>query len=478
MTAPVALDRERPPLPPADVVAEQLSRVLPVDRVVVDPDVLVGLSQDKAGLTTYGLPVVAVRPRTTTEVSAALRVAADLSLVVVPRGAGSGLAGGANALAGSMLLCLDRMTAVLEIDPVERLAVVEPGVLNGDLKTAVAAEGLWYPPDPASSAFCSIGGNVNTNAGGLCCVRWGVTSQYVLGLTLVLADGRVTTLGRRTAKGVTGYDLTKLVVGSEGTLGVVTQATLRLLPARPPVWTMAATFGSVQACGDAVVALRRAGVDVGLLEIMDRTTMRTVDAWRPTGLDDAEAFLLAQLDCSPAGLDADPAVAAFRAAVTGAGAVDVMVAADADEAAWLLDLRKIAYPAFEQLGPALLDDVCVRTDRRGGGDLRTHRVADRHLWPCRRRQPAPDHRSAARRGRRGACRFRRHRRARATTRGHEHGRARRRAAESAVPRWGAGRRLARVDAQRQDGLRSRGTAQSWPRHRLSLAPTVAALAAR
>ncbi len=341
------------------MVAEHLARVLPVDRMVVDPDVLVGLSQDKAGLTTYGLPAVAVRPRTTAEVSAALRVGAGLGLTVVPRGAGSGLAGGANALEGSMLLCLDRMTSVVEIDPVERLAVVEPGVINADLKAAVATEGLWYPPDPASQAFCSIGGNVNTNAGGLCCVRWGVTSQYVLGLTLVLADGRVTTLGRRTAKGVAGYDLTRLVVGSEGTLGVVTQATLRLLPARPPVWTMAATFGSVEACGDAVVALRRAGVDVGLLEIMDRTTMRTVDAWRPTGLDDAAAFLLAQIDCSPAGLDADPAVVAFRSAATAAGAVDVMVAADADEAAWLLDLRKIAYPAFERLGVALLDDVCV-----------------------------------------------------------------------------------------------------------------------
>ena len=342
-----------------EVVAERLARVLPAERVVVDRDVLVGLSQDKAGLTTYGDALAAVRPRTTAEVSAALTVAADLGLPVVPRGAGSGLAGGANAVDGCLIVCVDAMAAVREVDPVERLAVVEPGVINGDLKATVSAEGLWYPPDPASSAFCSIGGNVSTNAGGLCCVRWGVTSQYVLGLTLVLADGRVTTLGQRTAKGVTGLDLTHLVVGSEGTLGVVTEVTLRLRPARPATWTMAATFASVPACGDAVVALRRAGVEVGLLEVMDSTTLRTIDDWRPTGLDDAEAMLLAQVDRSGAVPDEDDGVQAFRAAVVAAGAVEVMVAADEVEAAWLLDLRKIAYPAFERLGQVVLDDVCV-----------------------------------------------------------------------------------------------------------------------
>ncbi len=174
------------------------------------------------------------------DVVATMRWASATGTPVVPRGAGSGLSGAANAVDGCVVLCTERMDAVVEIDPADMLAVVQPGVVNGDLKRAVAAKGLFYAPDPGSQDFCSIGGNVATNAGGLCCVKYGVTRDAVLGLEVVLADGRLLRTGGRTVKDVAGLDLTRLFVGSEGMLGVVTEVTVRLLPARPAPCTVVA----------------------------------------------------------------------------------------------------------------------------------------------------------------------------------------------------------------------------------------------
>ncbi len=168
---------------------------------------------------------------------------------VVARGAGTGLSGGANALPGCVVISLERMNAVLEVDELERLAVVQPGVVNDDLRARVAQNGLWYPPDPASSPWSTIGGNVATNAGGVCCVKYGVTRDYVLGMQVVTGTGELVRLGRRTAKGVAGYDLTGLLVGSEGTLGIVTEVTVRLRPARPPEQTIAGFFDSLTDAG-------------------------------------------------------------------------------------------------------------------------------------------------------------------------------------------------------------------------------------
>src|SRR3984885_15527991 len=200
------------------VLLEALGRGLPGDRVVADPDVLAAISHDEAEWAPAAAAAAGVRVRSEAEVQHVVRVCAELGAPVVPRGAGTGLSGGANAVSGCVILDLSRMNQIIEIDPDNLLTVVQPGVINNDLKAAVAEYGLWYPPDPASAPWSTIGGNVATNAGGLCCVKYGVTRDYVLALEVVTGHGDLVRLGRRTAKGVTGYDLAGLLVGSEGTL--------------------------------------------------------------------------------------------------------------------------------------------------------------------------------------------------------------------------------------------------------------------
>ena len=190
------------------------------------------------------MPLAVVLARETAHVQAAVRIAAEAGVPIVPQGARSGLSGAANALDGCIVISLEKMDRILAIEPIDRYVVTQPGVFNAVLSRAVAEQGLFYPPDPSSWEFCSIGGNLSTNSGGLCCVKYGVTTDYVLGLEVVLADGQVLRTGRKTVKGVAGYDLTKLIVGSEGTLGIITEATLALRPAAAQPQTMAALFGS------------------------------------------------------------------------------------------------------------------------------------------------------------------------------------------------------------------------------------------
>src|SRR5207342_2126272 len=214
---------------------EALSRGLPPERLVVDPDVLAALSHDDAEWAPAGQAAVGVRARSEAEVQHVVRTCAELGAPIVPRGAGTGLSGGANAVGGCVILDLSAMNQILEIDADNLLAVVQPGVINADLKAAVAEHGLWYPPDPASAPWSTIGGNVATNAGGLCCLKYGVTRDYVLGLRAVVGGpagyGTAARFGGRTTKGVAGLDMVGLMVGSEGTLGVITEITLRVRPA-------------------------------------------------------------------------------------------------------------------------------------------------------------------------------------------------------------------------------------------------------
>ncbi|MEH3067870.1 MAG: FAD-binding protein [Aeromicrobium erythreum] len=327
---------------------------LPPAIVQTDPDVVAGFAHDEARLAERSTPVAVLSPRDTDEVAACLRAARAAGLAVVTRGAGTGLAGGANAPEGSVVLSTRRLDRIVAIDVEERVAVVQPGVLTGDLRAAVEEVGLFYPPDPGSVAISTIGGNVATDAGGMCCVKYGVTGDYVLGLEVVLADGRVLRTGRRTVKGVAGYDLTHLLVGSEGTLGVITEVTLRLRPAPPAPATVVATFASLPDAGRAVERITADALDVSLLELLDATTLRAIDAHTGMGLD-AAAMLLVQSD------QPDPAATleAVQRACEGAGAVDVAVTADAEEGRQLLEARRQALPALERLGDWLLDDVCV-----------------------------------------------------------------------------------------------------------------------
>ncbi|WP_226435794.1 FAD-binding oxidoreductase [Rhodococcus yananensis] len=327
---------------------------LPDDIVITDPDIVIGYRRDESRLTDAGTPVAVLAPRTTEEVSACLRACHAASLPVSTRGAGSGLSGGANAADGGVVLSLHRMSRIIDIDPVERLAVTQPGVITGELRAAVAAQGLLYPPDPGSVAMCSIGGNVATNAGGMCCVKYGVTSDFVEALEVVLADGRVMRTGTRTVKGVAGYDLTGLFVGSEGTLGVVTEITVRLVPAPAPPLTLAASFADLTSAGTAVAAIAEAGLSCSAVEILDNTTLRAVDEVAKMGLGDAAAMLLVQADSE----DADTILAKVEALCTAAGA-EVGRADDVEESTMLMEARRLALPALERLGDWLLDDVCV-----------------------------------------------------------------------------------------------------------------------
>ena len=333
----------------------ELVSSLPDGVVVTDPDTTEKYRVDRSQDAGAGLPAVVVRAEDATHVQTAVRWAARHRVPVVPRGAGSGLSGGSSAVDGGLVLSLERMRAI-EIDTDCQVAVVEPGAFNAEVKAAAAAHGLWYPPDPSSYEFCSIGGNIATNAGGLCCVKYGVTVDYVLGLDVVLADGTLITLGGRRIKDVAGLPLLKLFVGSEGTLGIVTRAILRLVPAQPARSTMVATFPTVEAAARAVVAVRRS-MRPSMLELMDRASINAVEDYRPRGLDrSAGALLVAQSDAP--GVARSDEVELMRTACEAAGATEVFVTDDADEGEMFVEARRIAIPAIEATGALLmLEDV-------------------------------------------------------------------------------------------------------------------------
>src|SRR5919108_1573449 len=248
---------------------------------------------DETAYLEAGLPLAVALPTTTAEVSTLMRLATEHRMPVVPRGAGSGLSGGAAGIDGALTIAFTRMDRVLEIDHANLCVVTQPGILNAELKKVVAEEGLFYAPDPASYEICSIGGNLGTNAGGLCCVKYGQTRDAVLGLEVVLADGTVIRTGGRNIKDVAGYALTHLFVGSQGTLGIITEATLRVRPMPPPRSTLLAFFATLEAAGEAVAALAAGGLNLLTLELMDRATIVAVDHWHQLGLDrDAAAMLM------------------------------------------------------------------------------------------------------------------------------------------------------------------------------------------
>ncbi|WP_408649029.1 FAD-binding oxidoreductase [Streptomyces poriticola] len=344
-------------------LVERLLAGLPAEAVLTDPDVTASYANDMASFCPSGTPAVVVLPRTVEQVQHIMRTATELRVPVVPQGARTGLSGGANASDGCIVLSLTRMDRVLEVSPVDRVAVVEPGVVNAALSRAVGAHGLYYPPDPSSWEMCTIGGNIGTASGGLCCVKYGVTAEYVLGLDVVLADGRLMSTGRRTAKGVAGYDLTRLFVGSEGSLGIVVRAVLGLRPKPPPHLVLAAEFASASAACDAVCRIMAGGHVPSLLELMDRTTVKAVNDMARMGLPETtEALLLAAFDTPDPAAD----LAAVGALCEAAGATAVVPADDAAESELLLQARRLSLTALEAVtGTTMIDDVCVPRSRLG-----------------------------------------------------------------------------------------------------------------
>jgi glycolate oxidase len=356
----------------------ELSAVVGPDGMLTDADVTASYARDMMPLAPSGDPLAVVLPRDAAQVQAVVRVCAAHRTPIVPRGAGSGLSGAANAIDGCVVLSLARMNAIIEVDPDNRLAVVEPGVVNLDLRSAVEKEGLFYPPDPSSYDWCTIGGNLATNAGGLCCVKYGVTTDSVLGLDVVLASGELLRTGRRTVKGVAGYDLTKLFIGSEGTLGVITRATLALRPLPQAPATLVASFGTTAAAGRAVITIVREGIVPSLMEIMDRTAIRAVQNFGHTELG-AGAGSAALLICqSDAGGDAARhELSAIEQACDGAGAELVYATDDLAEGRLLLAARRAVLPALETLGSWLTDDVCVPRTKIADLIEGSERIAER-----------------------------------------------------------------------------------------------------
>ncbi|BBZ32335.1 FAD-binding oxidoreductase [Mycolicibacterium confluentis] len=333
-----------------------LSSQLSDGVVVTDPDILASYRQDRAADPDAGTPLAVVRPTRTEEVQTVLRWASEHRIAVVPRGMGTGLSGGATAVDGGIVLSTEKMRDIT-VDPVTRTAVVQPGLLNAEVKKAVAAYGLWYPPDPSSFEICSIGGNIATNAGGLCCVKYGVTTDYVLGLQVVLADGTAVHLGGPRLKDVAGLSLTKLFVGSEGTLGVITEVTLRLLPAQHPAHTVVATFPDVRGATDAVLAIT-AKIRPSMLEFMDNVAINAVEDKLRMGLDRSAGAIMVAASDDRGGSGADDAefmAQAFR----DNGAAEVFTTSDPEEGEAFVAARRFAIPAVEAKGSLLLEDVGV-----------------------------------------------------------------------------------------------------------------------
>ncbi|HKU43976.1 MAG TPA: FAD-linked oxidase C-terminal domain-containing protein [Polyangiales bacterium] len=342
------------------------------DGLLTDPDVIESYRRDRTTWAAVGQPLAVARPASTAEVRAIARWATRHRTPIVPRGAGTSISGGACASDGCLVLSFERMNRILAIDEAAMLAVVQPGVLNEALKLAVAERGLWYPPDPSSAAISTIGGNVATNAGGLCCVKYGVTADYVLGLEAVLADGTVVRTGGKSRKDVAGYDLTRLLVGSEGTLALISEITVRLRRRPNARRTLLATFDTLEASGRAVSNIVTTA-DASLLEIMDRATLRAVERHAKLELDlDAAAMLIAQSDAA-----STSEVERMLEACQQAGSTFSTLTEDEAEGQLLLTARRLAYPALEALGDVMVEDVAVPISQLAEMLRRVERLAER-----------------------------------------------------------------------------------------------------
>jgi glycolate oxidase len=329
-----------------------LSKLLgPESSLISDPDITTSYSRDQAPFAFSAPPFAVLLSRNATEISIALKYANENKIPVVTRGAGSGLSGGANASADSLVISLEKMNQIIEIDAANQIARVQAGVINLDLDTAASKRGLAYLPDPASRDWSSLGGNAATNAGGMCCVKYGVTSAHVRAMQVVLASGEIIELGKATKKSVTTYDLLHLFIGSEGTLGIITELTLNLeiRPAAPS--TLVTTFPNITKAASAAAALLQ--YRPSMLEIVDQTTLKAVEAWHPLGFEVAGAVLLMQLDENHS-----LAEAALKTCKEF-GSIDGVYSDDPNDAADLIRVRKMAYPALERMGATLLDDVAL-----------------------------------------------------------------------------------------------------------------------
>lgn len=343
--------------------------------LTTDAGRLAALTSDKSGHDSRSLPLALVSARSVEEVRETMRIAFRHGVAVVPRGAGTGLAGGAIASTGEIVLSTLAMNRILEISVADELAVVEPGIINAELNRVVAERGLWFVPDPASKAISTVGGNIATNAGGLLCAKYGVTRESVLGLKVVLADGRLLSLGHRSVKGVTGFDLTALMIGSEGTLGVIVEATvkLRALPGGT-VATIGAYFPDVVSAAAASAAITASGLRPAALELLDAAALGAIDRYLGIAMADrGNTFLLLQTDGAGSESEAQGALAI----ITQHGG-DAELTMDPAEGERLFEIRRAFHPALEAQGTVLIEDVAVPRSALPAIFAEIERIAERY----------------------------------------------------------------------------------------------------
>jgi glycolate oxidase len=342
-------------------VVKELKNIIGAPNLLSSPEELVAYSYDATRA--EALPWAVARPASAREVSDIMKLANREQFPVVPRGAGSGMSGGSVPVRGGVVLSLERMARILEIDEQDLIAVVEPGVVTGDLQREVEKRGLFYPPDPASHQFCTIGGNVAECAGGLRAVKYGVTRDYVLGLEVVLPTGEIIETGARTVKSVAGYDLTRLIIGSEGTLGIVTKITLRLLPLPESVQTLSAFFGSIEDAASAAAKIIAGRILPRALEFVDRPALRAVEGHLKEDISGgAAAMLLVEVDGprETAEAEAGKITELFRRA----GALTVRKAGTPEEREQLWKARRSISAALYSLKPKKInEDIVVPRSR-------------------------------------------------------------------------------------------------------------------
>jgi glycolate oxidase len=337
---------------------EDLIKLLGRENVLIEREDLIPYSFDATAVLRQ-MPQVVVFPRTAAEVAEVLKLARRHKAPVVARGSGTGLSGGSVPSPGSIVLCLVKMDKLVELDACNFTVRAQAGVLTQAIYDAADAAGLFYPPDPGSMKVSTIGGNVAENSGGLRGLKYGVTRDYVMGLEVVLADGEVCTLGNKCVKDVAGYSLKDLFIGSEGTLGVVTEVLLKLLPKPAARQTLLATYSRMDAAAESVSAIIAAKIVPCTLEFLDSKTIRCVEAYAHVGLPlDAEALLLIEADGHPAAV-ADEAARILEICSRN-GATSVRLAADAAEAARLATARRSAFSALARVKPTtILEDATV-----------------------------------------------------------------------------------------------------------------------
>lgn len=339
-------------------LVRELTGLIGPGNVLTDKAELLCYSYDASGL--EFIPDLVVLPTSTEDVAKLMAFSYEKAIPLFPRGAGTGTTGAFLPKGGGIVLSMTRMNRILSINPSDLMAEVEPGVVTGEFQDRVASKGLFYPPDPASLRFCTIGGNVATGAGGPKAVKYGVTRDYIMGLEVVLPGGDIIKTGVKTAKGVVGYDLTRLMVGSEGTLGVITKVMLRLIPAPDAVGTLISFFKDTEDAARAVTNLFSCGILPRCAEFLDKLSIDCIKGGLGFALPDSTgSMLLVEVDGPKDSIEAQ--LAGIVKVFTGCGAIDIYVAKNDDEARVFWEARRSLSPAIKQLGfpSKISEDICV-----------------------------------------------------------------------------------------------------------------------